>query len=93
MRLSMTVTMLALLAAPAFADGMETTVSQGKKVSAQATVNGTLHAGHMATVANGKYNTPSAAYHLDAEGNDLPKGTTGYRSGPGGYAETKKAMR
>ncbi|ESW59143.1 MAG: hypothetical protein Q27BPR15_19230 [Rhodobacter sp. CACIA14H1] len=89
----MMVTMLALLAVPAFADGMETGTSQGERVSAQATVNGTLHAGHMATVANGKYNTPSAAYHLDAEGNDLPAGKTGYRSGPGGYAETKKAMR
>jgi hypothetical protein len=80
-----------LLAAPAFADGaMMTGPNKGAGVSAQATVNGTLHAGHMATVANGKYNTPSAAYHLDADGNDLPAGTSGYRSGPGGYAETRK---
>lgn len=93
MKLSITVLCLSLFAVPAFADETETTTNKGAAVSAQATVNGTLHAGHMATVANGKYNTPSAAYHLDGEGNDLPAGTTGYRSGPGGYAETKKASR
>lgn len=93
MKLCITAVCLSVFAVPAFADEVEVTSNKGAAVSAQATVNGTLHAGHMATVANGKYNTPSAAYHLDANGKDLPQGTTGYRSGPGGYAETKKASR
>lgn len=48
---------------------------------------GRLHAGHMATVATGtntgkaRYNTPSADYHFG----------DGYRDGPGGWAETRKA--
>lgn len=83
---------VALVAVPAFADEIGATERKGDTMSAQAIENGTLHAGHIATVANGKYNTPSAAYHLDADGNDLVE-TTGYRSGPGGYAETKKAAR
>jgi hypothetical protein len=48
---------------------------------------GNLHAGHMATVATGvnteggaRYNTPSEEYHFGE----------GYRSGPGGWAETRK---
>lgn len=50
---------------------------------------GNLHAGHMATVATKKntdgarYNKPSAEYHFG----------DGYRDGPGGWAETRKADR
>ena len=50
-------------------------------VAKQAVENGTLHPGHVAVGASGKYNEPAADYHLDG---------TKYESGAGGYAKTKR---
>lgn len=55
---------------------------QGKDdaVKPQATENGTLHPGHVAVFASGKYNKPAEDFHLDG---------TPYQTGPGGYATTR----
>lgn len=79
-RLATSIVTAATLSAAASADPnpVGTAASSGQ---------GNLHAGHMATVATGantgdaRYNKPSAEYHFGE----------GYRSGPGGWAETRKS--
>lgn len=77
---------LFMAATPAFADsdGSVGKERQGGLASREA---GTLHPGHVATLANDKYNTPSAEYHFNDAGQPI---TDGYASGPGGWAETRK---
>ena len=70
-----------LAASPALADhpyakGEENSDGIAKRGVAE----GTLHPGHVAVFASGKYNEPAADYHLDGEP---------YPDGPGGYATTK----
>lgn len=69
-------------AAPAIADHPYANGEEASGgVAKQAVDNGTLHPGHVAVGASGKYNEPAADYHLDG---------TQYESGAGGYAKTKR---
>ena len=72
---------VALSAGPALADNHAGGSGKGGTVSEEATTNGTLHPGHVAVYASGKYNRPAADFHLDGEP---------YPAGPGGYATTQR---
>ncbi len=70
---------LALVAGAASADN-----HPAETVRTEATERGTLHPGHVAVFAAGKYNKPATEFHLVEPG---------YEAGPGGWADTKKNER
>lgn len=75
----------ALAAGPALADHPYANgEANSNGIAAVGVTQGTLHPGHVAVFASGKYNKPAEEFHFPEE--TMPN----YTPGPGGWAETRR---